>query len=474
MRAHAGSANLVVALCPPLTLFFSSNLPVFTWIGYLAIWLAAIATVVCFFWSRKKLSTYTMLIGSVIICMIIVGWVPHDFRGGEPYLQVVQLVLFGVIISDIRQIAGSNTFHAIALLLVCFFLITNFTESAWVELIKHDRTWASPVFQNSNTFGYAVAILTIFCFLSSKVVNRPRRVLTYPLFVFLLFFIAASGSRGGMLMVVIFFLAYLIGRLSQGNRAVLSGEAALVLLMVPAVTFGYPLALGAHINLIPPPTSPDSSGVNNIVSCGPTVSAACPGRQEAAKLAVPDRRAGGFLGLKKHIGSGREKIWPAVIELAGRSPVWGHGLGASPVPYLALSYPVRHAHSDFLQVYYEFGLIGVALYAFLWCILVIRAIRVLDPDARSTAVAVLCATCVLETLEVVLMEVHLGMAVALGILATTEFTTGCREPRHADLNHRRNSLWNVPPIPGGWLLGRIPDGGSVAGNCSFAAAAIRR
>ena len=423
MRADAGSANLVVALCPPLTLLFSSYWPIFTRIGDFAIGVAAIAAVASLLLSGKKPSIYTLLIGGTIICLIIVGWVPHDLPVTQVYVQIGQLLAFGVVVSDFRRVAANSTFHVISIFLVGLMLIVNFTPSAWVELIQHNRTWTSPVFGNSNTLGYVFAILSIYCFMSAKVVPAIRmRAMAYLLFTVLLFYIAASGSRGALLMVAVFFSAYLIGKVFKGNKAVLSGGATLTLLMVPVVTLGYPAALGAHVNLVPPPMS-RSPSADSPPACVPTSFQLCPGVQEPAKFKTPDRRAGGFLGLKKHIGSGRQKIWPAMIELAGQSPVWGHGLGALPGPYLTPPNTVRHAHSDFLQVYYQFGLIGVALYAFLWCVLFVRAIGVLDIGARSAAVAVLCAACVLATLEVVLIQVHLGMTVALGILATTEFTS---------------------------------------------------
>src|SRR4051812_19267960 len=102
MRADPGCANRVVALCPPLTVLYSSFWPIFTWIGYLAILTAAIATVVSL--SGKRLSIYTALTSILIICLIIVGLGRHDFRGAQSFFEVVQLLAFGVIISEFRRI----------------------------------------------------------------------------------------------------------------------------------------------------------------------------------------------------------------------------------------------------------------------------------------------------------------------------------------------------------------------------------
>jgi len=433
MRADGGFANLVVALCPPLTLLLSSDWSLFTWIGGLAIAVAAIAAVASLLLSGEKPSIYAILIGATIACLIAVGWVPHGLTTTQAYVQIVQLLIFGIIVSDYRRAVAGSNFYLISLGLVGLILIVNFTQSAVVELIVSNRNWTSPVFENSNVFGISCAVLTIFGFMSSRVVLASRlRLITYLVCAVLVFFIAASGSRGALLIVLVFFFVYMIGTAFNGSKTLLRGGAALTLLMVPVFTLGYPAALGSHINFLPAPVSQGSSAGSTTPTCVPTSFEVCPAVQRAAKSEAPDRRSGGFLGLKKRIGSGRQNIWPAVFEMAGRSPIWGHGLGALPGAYLAPPYTGTHAHSGFLQVYYQFGLIGVALYVLLWCLLFSRAIAVMDISARSAAVAVLCAACVLETFEVVLIQNLLGIGIALGILATTEFTSKTSGPAVRD------------------------------------------
>jgi O-antigen ligase len=143
-----------------------------------------------------------------------------------------------------------------------------------------------------------------------------------------------------------------------------------------------------------------------------------------------DNRGGGPLAVNKSLRTGREIIWPKVIELSGEAPIWGHGLGSSPAGFLPHPFTGLHAHSGFLQAYYQFGLIGLALWVLLWVILFARAINVHDPNSRSISVAVLCAASMLETTEIIFLQTHAGIGIALGILAAAEFFPST--PRRAE------------------------------------------
>ena len=181
------------------------------------------------------------------------------------------------------------------------------------------------------------------------------------------------------------------------------------------------MALGAKITLRPT-TSSQAPSTNILPACAPNMFKGCPTLPKELLPPGLDERGGGMLGLNKFIATGREQIWPAVIQMSGQSPIWGHGLGTSPGAYLNPPYTGQHTHNGFLQVYYQFGIIGVALYVLLWVLLFIRAIGVENIRARSAAVAVLSAACVLDTFELVFIQSNLGIGMALAILATTEFT----------------------------------------------------
>jgi O-antigen ligase len=251
------------------------------------------------------------------------------------------------------------------------------------------------------------------------VAGTRLRFMSWLLVVTLIFFIAASGSRTALLTTIVFFSAYVLAWAFASDRRLLWAGAGLVLLMVPLSTFGYPMMLGVHTKLIPQPQlQDDSRPILSAPACVRTAFTACPRDPGVVK---PDSRAGGFLGLKKELGTGRETIWPAVIEMGARAPMLGHGLGSFPGAYLAPPYTGMHAHSGFVQAYYQFGLVGLGLYVLLWCVLFARAIGLPNVGARTASVAVLCAACVLDTFEVIFLQANLGIGVALGILATTEF-----------------------------------------------------
>jgi O-antigen ligase len=128
---------------------------------------------------------------------------------------------------------------------------------------------------------------------------------------------------------------------------------------------------------------------------------------------------GGLFGNNKQLASGRQVIWPAIIAVSGEAPLMGHGLGSQPGSYLAWPYNGRSAHNGFLQVYFQFGLLGLGVYVLMWVLLFVRAIETTDPLARAHLVAVVCAACILETFEVFLIQNQFGIGVSFAILMTT-------------------------------------------------------
>jgi hypothetical protein len=424
-RGYANFANVVVALCPPLTLLSLSSLAIFVWTGRLAILVAAIAALASLLLSGNKPSIWTILIGAAIGCLIIVGWGMHGMPDSQAYLQVSQLLVFGIVVANYRKAVVGFKFQAISLALVSLMIVV-LTWRSSASAGQHDGAFAPfAAFGPANIFAFCCAILTVFAFLSSKVTSAGRmRLAAYLLCVLLVLLIALSGSRGAMLMLVVFFSVYLLGILFKGNKTLFAAAAGLTLAMVPVVTIGYPIAVGARINFLPSPGSSNpSERILSLPACVPTAFETCKG-EPISEAPTPTGWGGGFLGLYKSIRSGRQNIWPAVIEMSGKSPVWGHGLGALPGRYLAAPYTGRSAHNGFLQIYYQLGLVGVALYALVWCLLFIRAIGTSDILARSAAVAVLCAACVLETFEVVFVQNLLGIGIALAIMATTQLAGG--------------------------------------------------
>ncbi len=66
--------------------------------------------------------------------------------------------------------------------------------------------------------------------------------------------------------------------------------------------------------------------------------------------------------------SGRGKLWRATWESALHSPFTGQGAGSADVAVTAVDEKAGHPHNDYLRVFHDFGLVGVAL---LGCALVV-------------------------------------------------------------------------------------------------------
>ena len=357
MREYASFANTVVALCPPLTLLSLSSLPIFAWTGRLAIVVAAIAALASLLFGGNRPSIWTILIGATIGCMIVVGWAVHGLSSTQAYIQVCQLLIVGIVVADYRKTVGGFKFYTISLVLVGLMIVV-LTWRTSAGAVQHTGASTPPaLFGPANIFAFCCAVLTIFAFLSSKLASSGRmRLIAYLLCALLVLLIALSGSRGAMLMLIVFFSVYVSGMLFKGNKRLFAIGAAVMLVMVPVVTISYPIAVGSQINFSPSPMSPDSSsGILSLPACVPTTLETCPSESVSE---TPAGWGGGLLGFQKSIRSGRHNIWPAVIEMGGSSPVWGHGLGALPGRYLAAPYTGRSAHSGFLQIYYQLGLVG--------------------------------------------------------------------------------------------------------------------
>ena len=416
-------ANRVLALCAPLIPLSASisYFPVFRWIGWLATTVAVIAAAVSWLWDEDRSSVYPTLIGAIVACLVCMGIAFHGIPSQSAYVQIVQLFVLWVILAHYRTVTGSPRFNLAALLTVGLMVIVNFSAESTYELFQNNRSWTSPLFSNPNLFGMVFVVLAVFTFMLTRTVSAPRlKLLAYALCILVLLFIAASGSRSSMLAVGVFFTAYVIGKNFSRNRTLLWGGAILTLVMVPVATFTYLAAVGVHINLLPEPQFPTTTP-HSTSACMPTPYSVCPPTEPMPDV---DNRGGGPLAVNKSLRTGREIIWPKVIELSGEAPIWGHGLGSSPAGFLPHPFIGMHAHSGFLQVYYQFGLVGLALYFLLWGLLFGRAINVRDPLSRAISFAVLCAACVLETIGIVFIQHNTGIGVALGILATTEFVPG--------------------------------------------------
>ena len=60
--------------------------------------------------------------------------------------------------------------------------------------------------------------------------------------------------------------------------------------------------------------------------------------------------------------SGRDALWPVVIDSAMRSPIVGQGLGSSQEALTVFGDAAAHPHNDYLRVWHDLGLVGLACF----------------------------------------------------------------------------------------------------------------
>jgi O-antigen ligase len=71
---------------------------------------------------------------------------------------------------------------------------------------------------------------------------------------------------------------------------------------------------------------------------------------------------------------GRFQAWKAMWEEAWKQPVFGGGVGASYEFVPQIWEDMDHIHNDYLRIFFEFGILGFAIFAFacVWQLLVLR------------------------------------------------------------------------------------------------------
>ena len=71
--------------------------------------------------------------------------------------------------------------------------------------------------------------------------------------------------------------------------------------------------------------------------------------------------------------SGRNVIWPLVIDSGMRHPIVGGGLGSSQTVLEGLSESVAHPHNDYLRIWHDGGVIALTflMMAFAWWLAVL-------------------------------------------------------------------------------------------------------
>lgn len=113
--------------------------------------------------------------------------------------------------------------------------------------------------------------------------------------------------------------------------------------------------------------------------------------------------------------SGRDVIWFDIILELERNGYWGFGLGSLPGDILGDHYEGLSAHNGFLQVFYQFGVIGLVVFLSACALLIVALTRRED---RGVSVAILGAALVHEVFEVVMIQNHFGSGLLLWLVVT--------------------------------------------------------
>ena len=108
------------------------------------------------------------------------------------------------------------------------------------------------------------------------------------------------------------------------------------------------------------------------VFLGIVLTVTVPGLRERAFHHPPKNVQEAFLYLNT---SGRSSLWPLTFDHAIQKPILGWGpaearrmLGAS----AARESGLRHPHNEYLQVFHDFGVVGLGLFLFAWISLLVR------------------------------------------------------------------------------------------------------
>jgi exopolysaccharide production protein ExoQ len=161
-----------------------------------------------------------------------------------------------------------------------------------------------------------------------------------------------------------------------------------------------------------------------------------------------------LLGRSRNLTGRATDIWPVVLELASRHPIFGlgyggaWGLGGS----LSATVGVEQAHNGYLDVYLQLGSVGIILLAaFLlsFCTAIRRVFNV-EYDWSTFGAAFLLMVLLYNLSETAFFDVYLGSAM---VLLPVVFTAAgsvvvATEPRKSRIPSPVVSTWR-PPLPRG-------------------------
>lgn len=183
------------------------------------------------------------------------------------------------------------------------------------------------IYQVANAFQMAIIGVSYFPLLILPLVLlHPSKILKTISWLLVVFVIISSQKRGGLVALGLGVFVYALCRMivSQNKKALL---AVIAFVIIPIIVFG----------------------ISHLVS--------------ALDSSILER----FATLQKDKGSGRFDIWLRVINSIANSSrlehLTGHGYLSVPDLIGDANLP---AHNDFLEIFYDYGLIGLLIYIITW------------------------------------------------------------------------------------------------------------
>lgn len=428
--AYDSFMSLVVIFCIPLVVLAPSHQIIPMWIGRGAILTAGAAGGLILV--RRCRNTYTTLIITLVLGLLAIGLVGKGSGNTQAYIQIAQLLIFGTVVSTQRIARIESTTYLSLLALVIAVVVANF---AWpTDTDVHGLTTVA-IFGNANTLGLCLSVMIFFLIAMSQATpSMWLRSATYVVAGFLACFLVASGSRSSMITLLIYLSVIVLSRLTREDKRVLKTAATAALFIVPVITIGYPTLFGYQICFAPPSREVSiltELKISNAAPGSPAKDTPLSSHGNSHEILTDHGllNENGLFGVKKGFASGRQVIWPVVIELSGSNLFFGRGLGTLPGANFPAPYNGLSAHNGFLQIYFQFGIVGLLLYVSIWVVVLVRALNISDPRARSLAVATLCGAWFQEIFEVVLVQNVFGIGIAFALLATTQFVWADRSDK---------------------------------------------
>lgn len=265
----------------------------------------------------------------------------------KDYIKLVVsflFLLFGYNISRIKMLKTSIKWYSVGAFLISLFgLILTILN---IDIFKNLMYYADSRFRGlmiDPNYYSVIQCTTLVYFLRNKNIKTFKKVVIY---IFNIIFIVMSGSKTGMLTLLIYSIfllfEYLLVFRKTSYKAILTFIILIILLII-----SYPVLLNL-INIILKKTSQVLPIFNRV------------------ELLFKD-----FSSAIMESGSGRDTTWRSATEIIRISPIFGVGIGTYIEVNRSIFGSSSVAHNTFLQIYAEWG--GVLATAFFGYIFILLA-----------------------------------------------------------------------------------------------------